>query len=173
MHIVIVGHTRFPISQPFAGGLESVTWHLAHGLVGRGHRVSIFAARGTEPLEGVEHLWPDELPLSPAAREDASMPDEGGMRRHHAYLQLMLSLARRRDVDVVHSHALHHLPAALAPTLPVPMVLSLHTPPTPWLESALRIAQQAGRPPAVTAVSDHTARAWSQIFDERVVGKVF
>ena len=94
MHVVVIAHTRFPISQPFAGGLESLTWHLVNGLVDRGHRVSVFAAPGTEPIPGVEHLWPEKLTLSAAAREDVSMPEAGWLQRHHAYLRLMLSLAR-------------------------------------------------------------------------------
>lgn len=170
MHVCVIAHTRFPISQPFAGGLESLTWHLIKGLVSRGHRVSAFAAPGSEPLPGVEHLWPERLELSEAARQDSSMPEEGFMERHHGYLRLMLDLAARDDIDVVHTHALHHLPTAMAPALPMPTVLTLHTPPTPWLESALAIADAApGRAPAVTAVSSYTARAWSHLVDARVV----
>ncbi|OLT41919.1 hypothetical protein BJF86_02645 [Serinicoccus sp. CNJ-927] len=171
MHVVVVAHTRHPISQPFAGGLESVTWHLARGLVARGHRVSVFADRHSDPIPGVDYLWPDRLELSEAARRDVSMPEEGWMERHHAYLQLMLHLARRTDVDLVHTHALHHLPAAMAPTLGVPTVLTLHTPPTPWLESAIAIAGTAPRRDRlhVTAVSRWTAAAWRHVTPARVV----
>ncbi|WP_202879733.1 glycosyltransferase [Ornithinimicrobium pratense] len=170
MHVVVIAHTRHPISQPFAGGLESLTWHLVHGLVDRGHRVSVFAARGTEPIPGVEHLWPEELELSPAARQDVSMPEEGSMQRHHAYLRLMLSLAARRDVDIVNNHSLHYLPTAMAPTLPIPTVLTLHTPPTPWLESALASARGLPGPPVhASAVSRHTARAWAHLLPAQVV----
>jgi glycosyltransferase involved in cell wall biosynthesis len=170
MHVMVIAHTRHPISQPFAGGLESLTWHLVHGLVDRGHRVSVFAARGTEPIPGVEHLWPDELTLSPAAQADVSMPGEGWMQRHHAYLRLMLALAARRDIDVVNSHSLHHLPVAMAPGLPTPTVLTLHTPPTPWLESALTVVRAAGgRPVHTSAVSSYTAGAWSHLTRARVI----
>ncbi|SOC57990.1 glycosyltransferase [Ornithinimicrobium cerasi] len=171
MHVVVIAHTRHPVRQPFAGGLESVTWHLTRGLVERGHRVSLFAARGSEVLSGVEHLWPAELPLSDAARADVSMPDLGYLRRHHAYLALMLSLAERDDVDLVHTHALHHLPTAMAPTLRVPTLLSLHTPPTPWLESAISIACSAWRESllSATAVSDYTARSWAHVVEAAVV----
>lgn len=171
MHVVVVAHTRFPVRQPFAGGLESVSWHLARGLSARGHKVTVFAARGSDVIPGVEHLWPDELPLSDTARTDVSMPEEGWLRRHHAYLRVMLDLARRDDIDLVHSHALHHLPAAMAPTLKVPTLLTLHTPPTPWLESAIRIARAAdgGAPLHAAAVSGHTAAAWRHVVDATVV----
>lgn len=171
MHVVIVAHTRYPVRQPFAGGLESVSWHLARGLAERGHRVSVFAARGSDRIPGVEHLWPDELPLSDAARADVSMPEEGWLRRHHAYLSLMLRLAQRDDVDLVHTHALHHLPTAMAPALPVPTLLTLHTPPTPWLESAISIARSVDRGSMLhaTAVSSWTAAAWRHVLDAAVV----
>ena len=170
LHVVVIAHTRHPISQPFAGGLESLTWHLAQGLVARGHRVSVFAARGSDPIPGAEHLWPDTLPLSAAAEADVSMPEPGWMQRHHAHLRLMMDLAHRDDVDVVHSHSLHYLPAAMAPLLPSRSVLTLHTPPTPWLESALRVAQDSpAHRPLVTAVSSHTARAWSHLVPAQVV----
>lgn len=170
MHVVVIAHTRHPISQPFSGGLESLTWHLVHGLVDRGHRVSVFAARGSEQIPGVEHLWPDQLELSPAARQDVSMPEAGWMQRHHSYLNLMLSLAARDDVDIVNNHSLHYLPTAMAPTLSVPTVLTLHTPPTPWLESALVSARALPGPPVhASAVSRHTARAWSHLLPAQVV----
>jgi glycosyltransferase involved in cell wall biosynthesis len=57
----------------------------------------------------------------------------------------------------VHNNCLHHLPVAMARLLPVPVIMTLHTPPTPWLESAI----QAGPSPVFfTAVSAHTAQAW-------------
>ena len=170
MHVVVVAHARHPLAEPFAGGLESLTAHLIRGLAARGHRVSVFAARGTEEVPGVEYLWPQTLELSAAAQADVSMPEAGWMQQHHAHLDLMMQLAQRTDVDIVHTHALHYLPVAMAPLLPAPTVLSLHTPPTPWLESSLRAAQGIpGRQPVVTAVSRHTARAWADLVRAQVV----
>ena len=170
MHVLVIAHTRHPISQPFAGGLESLTWHLVNGLVHRGHQVSVFAARGTETIPGVEHLWPEELTLSAAALGDVSMPEAGWMQRHHAYLRLMLSLTSRRDIDLVNTHSLHYLPTAMAPALRPPTLLTLHTPPTPWLESALTVAQSTpGQTVRASAVSAYTARAWSHLVPASVI----
>lgn len=169
MRIVLIGHTRHPLAEPFAGGLESLTWHLARGLVERGHHAAVFAARGSS-IPGVEHLWPEELDLSPAAQADVSMPERGWMDRHHAYLALMMELAGRTDLDIVHNHALHYLPAAMSPLLQARTVLTLHTPPTPWLESALQVAQRTPGPqPVVTAVSRHTAKGWSHLVAPTVI----
>ena len=40
MRIGLVASARFPIIEPFAGGLEAHTWSLARGLRARGHRVA-------------------------------------------------------------------------------------------------------------------------------------
>jgi glycosyltransferase involved in cell wall biosynthesis len=81
----------------------------------------------------------------------------------------MLDLAAA-EYDVVHNNSLHYLPIAMAATLPMPVVTTLHTPPTPWLESAIRAPASC----AVTfaAVSRFTAAAWSRVVpdvDVRVV----
>lgn len=171
MHVLVIGHTRFPIRQPFPGGLEAMTWHLVRGLVERGHQVTVFAAEGSDHLPGVDYLVPDRLELSGAASGDVSMPDAGWLARHHAYLHLMMSLVGRDDVDVVHNHALHYLPVATSPLLPMPFLTTLHTPPTPWLESAVTAAHAArgGRHPRFAAVSRWTAQAWKPLVRARVV----
>ena len=45
LHVVLIASNRFPLCQPFAGGLEAHVWHLARALVEQGHEVSLFAAR--------------------------------------------------------------------------------------------------------------------------------
>jgi glycosyltransferase involved in cell wall biosynthesis len=91
------------------------------------------------------------------------MPEESWMNEHHAYLDLMLRLGRDLDgaFDVIHNHSLHYLPVAMAPTLRTPMVTTLHTPPTPWLESAVKASSPSNV--QFVAVSRHTADAWSPV----------
>jgi glycosyltransferase involved in cell wall biosynthesis len=71
----------------------------------------------------------------------------------------MLGLARERcgDFDLVLNNSLHHLPVAMAPSLSIPVVTTLHTPPVPWLESAIDVAGGAG---TFVAVSRAMTRAW-------------
>ena len=172
MHVVIIAASSYPIAEPFAGGLESLTWHLARGLRARGVDVTVFAAPGSDPGLDVHELAVSPLRLSDAARADVAMVPEAWLRNHHAYLQVMLSLQGRRDVDVVHNNSLHHLPVAMASMLAAPVLTTLHTPPTPWLEPAVAIAtavpHEADRP-SFAAVSRHTARAWSHVTPARVV----
>lgn len=161
LRIALIASSRFPVSQPFAGGLEAHVWHLARALAGRGHKVSVFAAPGSDPDLDCHTLAVRPLAVSNAARADVSMPAETFMADHHAYLTLMLQLAGcgRSDFDIVHNHSLHYLPVAMASVLSVPMLTTVHTPPTPWLESA--IDATAGLKTRFAAVSHHTAAAWS------------
>ena len=66
----------------------------------------------------------------------------------------MLELHARGDVDVIHNNSLHHLPVAMAAACGAPMVTTLHTPPTPWLEPAIEIADDPRS--RYVAVSEHT-----------------
>jgi glycosyltransferase involved in cell wall biosynthesis len=159
LRIALIASARYPICEPFAGGLEAQTWALADGLGRRGHEVSLFAAAGTDAALQAQELQVRPLTLSAQAKTDVSMPATTWMAEHHAYLGLMLDLMAggSQKFDVVHNNSLHYLPVAMARVIPTPILTTLHTPPTPWLESAI-----ASGPCPVTfvAVSRATAGAW-------------
>jgi glycosyltransferase involved in cell wall biosynthesis len=167
MHVVILAAARHPLREPFAGGLESLTWALVRGLRARDVEVTVFAGPGSDPELDAREITVLPLELSDAARSDVSMPPESWLQEHHAYLQVMLELAGRDDVDLIHNNSLHHLPVALAQTCPAPMLTTLHTPPTPWLEPAIRLMDQ--RRSRFVAVSGYTARQWGHVTDAAVV----
>ena len=134
-------------------------WYLSAWMARQGHEVTLFARTGSE-VPGVDTVDLD-LPWTPSdvARRDSSMPDEAFLQVHHAYLDVLAQLGRHRDrFDVVQIHGLHPLPVALAAATGLPTVLTLHSPPTPWLESALAIA--GDRAPRLVCVSRATARQW-------------
>ena len=168
LRICLIASSRFPIREPFAGGLEAHIHALARTLTARGHEVSVFAAPGSDPALDIHPLDVEEFDASAVARADVSAPPAAWMREHHAYLSLMLSLARSggERFDVIHNNSLHHLPVAMSSTLSVPMITTLHTPPTPWLESALRLASSAS---TFVAVSDFTARQWRDVVRADVI----
>jgi glycosyltransferase involved in cell wall biosynthesis len=167
LRICLIASARFPVREPFAGGLEAHTHLLATELVRRGHRVSLFAGPGSDSSLPVSELAVGPFGSSASGHAVvASAPDEW-MREHHAYLGLMLDLlADGSRFDVIHNNSLHHLPVAMAPALGVPVVTTLHTPAVPWLESAAVLTPGAS---AFVAVSEHTARAWSHVVEADVV----
>jgi glycosyltransferase involved in cell wall biosynthesis len=158
MRIAVIASARYPIVQPFPGGMEAHTWALTTELRRRGHQVEVFAGPGSDPRLRVRELG-QPLRLSDAASTDSSMTSRRWVDEHHAYLSLMLSLAESpARFDLVHNNSLHYLPIAMAASLPSPLVTTLHTPPTPWLESAIQAS--AACPVTFAAVSEHTAAAW-------------
>lgn len=167
MHVVIIASANHPLREPFAGGLESLTWQLVRGLRQRGVDVTLFAGPGSDEGLDAREILVRPLELSDAARGDVAMPPERWLREHHAYLQVMLELQGRTDVDVIHNNSLHFLPIALAATAGAPMVTTLHTPPTPWLEPAIGLMDQ--RRARFVAVSSHTAGQWSHVAEADVV----
>jgi glycosyltransferase involved in cell wall biosynthesis len=167
MHVVILAAARHPLRQPFAGGLESLTWALVRGLRERGVDVTLFAGPGSDPALGARELAVRPLELSDLARADVAMPPEPWLREHHAYLQVMLELRDRADVDVIHNNSLHFLPLALAQSCAAPMLTTLHTPPTPWLEPAISLMDQTRS--RFVAVSRHTAQLWSHVTTAEVL----
>lgn len=168
MRVCLIASSRHPVREPFAGGLEAMTHVLARGLARRGHDVTLFAAPGSDPTLPVEHLERAGFAPSDPALADVNAPSREWLADHHAYLALMMQLAREgaRRFDVVHNNSLHHLPVAMASMLPVPVLTSLHTPPLPWLESAVAVDPHGSR---FTAVSRTMARAWAHAVDSRPV----
>lgn len=167
LRICLVANSRFPIAEPFTGGLESMTWHLASELVRRGHEVAVFAAPGSDPGLGVTELEVEPVPQH-GRRHDVDATPYVEVVEHHAYLSLMLDLGGRAGerFDVLHNNSLHYLPVAMAPSLPMPMLTTLHTPPLWWLESAVRLDRGTS---SFAAVSQHTAESWSSITDATCV----
>lgn len=168
MRICFIASSRFPVVEPFHGGLEAHTASLARKLIERGHSVSVFAAPGSDPSLNVDELTVTPFSTSPAARADVGARPEEWMQEHHAYLGLMLDLIKSgpHDFDLIHNNSLHHLPIAMAEATGVPFVTTLHTPPVGWLESAMIFAPASA---IFVAVSAFTAAAWANSVTSRVV----
>ena len=41
LRVAFIASNRFPLRQPFAGGLEAHVWHLARALNERGHEIYV------------------------------------------------------------------------------------------------------------------------------------
>jgi glycosyltransferase involved in cell wall biosynthesis len=156
LRIGLIASSTQTVEQPFAGGMEAHTVALATSLRERGHEVTIHDGRGGGFALRTGH---GHLRLSEAAQRDVSMPALGFMEEHHAYLSLMTSLDEQ-GYDLIHNNCLHYLPVAMAPGLRTPMVTTLHSPPTPWLESAIAVAGRAGG--GWISVSRANAKAWGR-----------
>jgi len=161
LRIGIIAPVRFPIVQPFAGGLEAHTWSLARALTAAGHHVVLYAHGDSDRT--VAKVVPVFAPpeLSEAARADIAAPPEHFLWEHRCMQQTVSRLLRDVDrLDVVHNNSLHYLPLAMAGLLPTPMVTTLHTPPNPWQEAG---ALDSGGSSRFVAVSQDVADRWSEV----------
>lgn len=147
MHVGLIGSARFGTDEPFAGGLESLVSTLATHLRRRGHTVQILPDAGRA------------FTATANARRDVSAVSDVALAEHHAYLASLIRVGGM-EIDLLHNHSVHYLPVALAPALRPPMVTTLHSPPTPWLESAFTAAQRRTGP--VVSVSTANATQWSE-----------
>jgi len=164
MRIAVIAHLKYPIGEPFAGGLEMHTHMLASTLRDRGHDVTLFASTRSDPALHHEAIC-DETALLETGTAEAT--DVTFFREHHAYLTLMSSL-RHRSFDIIHNNSLHYLPVTLADTIDVPMVTTLHTPPFCWLESGIRQCRDGNM--RFVAISEAIRAMWSPIVTvDRVV----
>ena len=169
LDIAVIAGFRFTVTEPHAGGMERHTDLLARQLVDVGHRVTVYAGHGSAPMSTPYELVAISTTTfepSPGARRDVSMPPEMFMAEHDAYLRLCHRLRNSRH-DVVHNNSLHYLP--VISELGRPVLHTLHTPPTPWLESAYSIVHDRrlgdGMARSVVSVSACNAAAWRHTID--------
>ncbi len=165
LRIALVSSPRFPIREPFVGGLESHVWHLYRRLRAAGLEVTLFAPKGSDGVDPGSTFPTGIWTPSAIAAGDPSMPSLSFLHESTAMLATMDAFAGplAGQFDVVHVHAPHHTPIVMAPYLKMPTLVTLHTPPTAWMEAA--IATTRGRGVTFAAVSGYIADAWSVIPD--------
>ncbi len=163
MKIALVAHLRFPIGEPFRGGMEMHTHILATELLSQGHEVTLFAHPDSDPA--LPLYSPDQSAITTLVydgEEEVSFNVEEA-NRFHAYLEIMQQISKG-DYDLVHNNSLHYLPIAMAATLPCPVVTVLHSPPFPFLRSAGMVTRHEPNHRFI-AVSEFVSRIWAPFLD--------
>ncbi len=166
--ILVVASLRYPIAEPFAGGLEAHTASLATGLRARGHSVVVAAAAGSDP-ELVDHVF-GALPRHAAGERADIMENPAVCAAERTGFQSLAQDLRSGllgEFDLIHNNSLYPLLVEQAATLPRPMITTLHTPPLPWSERVLGGGGHSGD--HFIAVSRSTARSWSPFLTPQVV----
>lgn len=155
MRIAVVAHLKYPIVEPFAGGLEAHTSALMSGLEREGHEAVLFAAAGSvaKDLRAI------------CAPTGASAPETANICEGDAYRRIMAVLRSER-FDVVHFNALHFLPIEAAASISAPMVAVLHCPPFEPLEQAMNAAP---RNVTLVSVSKRLISQWPKLPREPLV----
>ena len=167
LKILLISSIRFPLSEPFVGGLEAHTWSLAQGLRERGHTVVVAAATGSDPaMVGYEF---GRLPPVDDDRADTSVSPAIRHAEQRAFAGLMddLHSGLLGSFDLVHNNSLYPTPVAQAATLPCPLVTTLHTPLLPWAPDVFRVDRH--REVTFISVSRATAASWAPLVPSVVV----
>jgi glycosyltransferase involved in cell wall biosynthesis len=165
LRIGLIASSRFPIAQPFVGGLEAHIWALAGALTARGHLVTLFAAEGSDA--SVAHRVVAFSPLGDAnGRRDLSESRDLVEAENVAYRRVMAGLITDGGarLDILHNHSVHPSPLAAVRRLGVPMISTFHTPPLPRLAKVL--SKEIAGNLCLVAVSRHAAQSWSSVAGE-------
>ena len=143
LRIAMLAPPWIPIPAPAYGGIEEVVRLLLRGLEDRGHRVTLFAAPGSDAPDEVVHVL------------EASHPDDIQKAQFEAdhvartFAALDEAAAAGDPFDVVHDHV-GHTALAMADRVAVPLVHTLHG---PFTEDACRFYAQHGRKACIVGIS--------------------
>ena len=149
LRIALIAPSQYPIASRSPGGSRRWCGSCDRARA-RGHDVSLFAAEGSDGADERHVLPVGGWAPSRTAAGDCSMPVEGFMSAHHAYLRLLMSLAGRWADELRRRPQPRPAPPARSRwrrCSGMPVLTTLHTPPTPWLESAVIAAPTRGDAP--------------------------
>ena len=157
LHIAVIAHIRFPIREPFMGGMEAHTRSLVDGLRARGHTVDLFASAESE-----------DQALRPVCDQayEVVLPWEEwrGTERLADYQRAAFATARNRiaggTYDVVHNNSLFPELLGWLADDAMPCVTSQHVPPFAAMAASVRGVRHHDHA-RVTVTSQAQARTWA------------
>ena len=146
--IAMLAPPWIPVPPPGYGGIEQVIELLAAELVQRGHRVTLFAAPGSESPAMVEPLLesahPDAIQIAIFEADHAA----------HGFDQIEAAAAEGNPFDLVHDHS-GFTAFAFANRLQTPMVHTLHG---PFSDDTRTFYERHADKACVIALSDYQRR---------------
>ena len=155
MKIAVIAHLKYPIAEPFAGGLESHTAALVAGLERAGHDVALFAAAGSVARD-----------LRAVCAPTGDLPADVADPIEAAAYDAIVDTLRSETFDVVHFNALHAVPIDAAAGIPAPIVAVLHCPP---FHPFARAMNAAPRDVTLVSVSSTLSSQWPDLPREPIV----
>jgi glycosyltransferase involved in cell wall biosynthesis len=166
VRIAVVAPLVTAITEPQLGGSQALLADIASGLVAREHEVTVFAATGSH-IDGVNMIEtgidPSSLSATLFRAGDEQTSDPAREAFAHVY-----ALVATGSFDIVHNHAFDVPAVDLAPA-DLPVVHTLHLPPSRAIASALSSARTRSRSLTVAAVSRFGAASWASLTDVDVV----
>ena len=104
LRIALVGPARYPVREPYAGGLEAFCHTMVAALRDLGHDVDFFAAEGSDGNDKTLELPGVDWGADAADATDTTYPEGGRERENAAFIRLRRLLVAR-GYDVVHNNS--------------------------------------------------------------------
>ncbi len=159
LRIALIAPLVSAIAEPQVGGSQVVVSDLARGLAARGHDVTLYAAEGSQ----VEGVTVTSLGIEASAfAVDTYRHDTPGRSSHQlvdAYSALYAHVREQR-FDVVHNHGYDAPAIAEATRAGVPVMHTLHLPPTEAMAGAITAARASGVAILTFGVSSSHTASW-------------
>ncbi len=154
MKIGIIAHNAHPISQPYQGGLEMITYLIVEELAKRGHHVTTLCLKGS-------HLNCEMLHYEAFEHGDV----ENVCLREFGNFHNALSEFIKVEFDVIHNHSLSHYAIVFGNIIETPFLTSFHTPVFSNLNVAIRsVSRNVNQ--TFTAVSKSLAKTYQEFLPE-------
>lgn len=156
MRIALLAHVRQPIAEPFMGGMEAHSWHLAEGLRSRGYEVVLFASGDSDSRFTLDPVLAEHYERTfPWAEHRGSAPLIAHVDAGYAEACDRIEAG---GFDFVHNNSLHRFPLHRARIGAMPTVTSLHVPPFDALHWFVK--DSAGPVHRLTVTSQGQLHAW-------------
>ena len=163
MRVALVTSLVSPVLPAEANGPHAVVIDLAHGLMRRGHRPTIYAAEGSVAPDGLEMVT---LPVEPGAADAAvrhgQRPNPSAVQALARSFQRLFDRLRRDAPDVISQHA--YDAAAFDLSAGLATVHTIHLPPQ-GDDMIAAVGRADGR---LVTVSHSAQRAWRATTGRRV-----
>lgn len=127
MKIALLAHNKFPIVQPYAGGLEMITHLLAEKLQTMGHEVHLYALDGSDSSLKIIALNDDSINWAALRKKQISKEISDDYIDNLMY-SLALAKIEAENYDIVHNHSMHHLPIVWGEISSLKVITTFHTP---------------------------------------------
>ncbi|MEX3610882.1 glycosyltransferase [Rothia sp. LK2588] len=158
LNIAFVAPSRFPIRQPYAGGLEAFCGATVTALRRFGHRVDLYAVTGS-PGQHPEVQFPGvDWAGYEHERTDHTYPPGEREKEDRAFVRLrehLLERVRAGEIDAIHNNSLH--PELFGAGFGDRLVTTLHTPAFEEMQTGI---DESADPGMFVAVSTQTAETW-------------
>jgi glycosyltransferase involved in cell wall biosynthesis len=168
LKIAVIGHSLYPIAEPFAGGLEKFTHELCSELIQRGHQVHLYAHPESDPELGLQKYPKLKYDIYDGENATGNQPEEFPNEAYLAQTELyskFLNTIKNGEYDIVHNNSLNDMAMIKGNEIGMPFLTTLHTPPFPSLQNGA-IAIKDDCRIEFTAVSDSLGATWSEFIPD-------